>query len=360
MRFLVTGHHGYIGSVAVPILAGAGHEVTGLDTYFYEGCDFVGDRVDVPTLSMDVRDVTEDALQWYDAIVHLAALSNSPLGESDAELTREINSAPPSSWHGRRRRQAAAASNSRRPAACTGRRGRTLRIRVVLQHVRGIGDGRPDDRASDCAPAYGLSGVEGAGGRGPIRARRRRSRPRLHAERHGIRRFSTRSLRRRAQQPGRAGFHQRQDSDHERRDALVATGPRGDIAATAAGLAAPVERIANQGFSVGANSENYRVRDLAEIVHETFPGCEIEYAEGAGRDPRSYRVDFSKLAAALPDAMPNWTARDGARELLDAFRSVGLTSRSFDTYTRLSRLKSLVETGSLYDELRWSHGYERT
>jgi hypothetical protein len=143
---VVTGHHGYIGSVAVPILAGAGHEVTGLDTYFYEGCDFVGDRADVPTLSMDVRDVTEDALQWYDAIVHLAALSNSPLGESDAELTREINSAPPSSWHGRRRRQAAAASNSCRPAACTGRRGRTLRIRVVLQHVRGIGDGRPDDR----------------------------------------------------------------------------------------------------------------------------------------------------------------------------------------------------------------------
>jgi hypothetical protein len=113
-------------------------------------------------------------------------------------------------------------------------------------------------------------------------------------------------------------------------------------------------------FNVGANSENYRVRELAEIVHETFPGCEIEYAEGAGPDPRSYRVDFSKLAEALPDATPSWTARDGARELLDAFRSIGLTSRSFDTYTRLSRLKSLVETGSLDDELRWSHGYERT
>jgi hypothetical protein len=95
-------------------------------------------------------------------------------------------------------------------------------------------------------------------------------------------------------------------------------------------------------------------------VHETFPGCEIEYAEGADPDPRSYRVDFSKLAEALPDATASWTARDGARELLDDFPSVGLTSRSFGTYTRLSRLKSLVETRSLDDELRWSHGYERT
>src|SRR5438067_10545648 len=91
MKILVTGHHGSIGSVAVPMLEGAGHEVTGLDTYFYEGCDFAGDIVDVPTLSMDVRDVTEGTLQGYDAIVHLAALSNDPLGELDADLTREIN-----------------------------------------------------------------------------------------------------------------------------------------------------------------------------------------------------------------------------------------------------------------------------
>jgi hypothetical protein len=95
-------------------------------------------------------------------------------------------------------------------------------------------------------------------------------------------------------------------------------------------------------------------------VHETCPGCEIEYVEEASPDPRSYRVDFSKLAEALPDATRSWTAREGARELLDASRSVGLTSQSFNTYTRLSRLKSLVETGSLDDEPRGSHGYERT
>ena len=205
MRVLVTGHHGYIGSVAV--LSGAGHEVTGVDTYFSECCDFVGDRVDVSTLSMDVRDVTEEALQGYDAIIHLAVLSNYTLGELDTELTGAPRDR--GAGYGRRRRQACAATHLRRPAAC-----------------RGVGDGRPDDQARVSALAYRLRRVEGAGGMSPLRARRRRFRPRLHAERHGIRRFPTCSLRPRAQQLVRVGFHQRQGSDHERRDAMAASGPR--------------------------------------------------------------------------------------------------------------------------------------
>ena len=110
---------------------------------------------------------------------------------------------------------------------------------------------------------------------------------------------------------------------------------------------------------MGTNDENYRVRDLAEIVRETFAGCEIEYAAGAGPDPRSYRVDFRKLAETLPEARPTWTARDGARELLDAFRSARLTSAGFDLYTRLTRLKSLIAEGPLDDDLRWSRPRER-
>ena len=102
-------------------------------------------------------------------------------------------------------------------------------------------------------------------------------------------------------------------------------------AAAAAALVAPIAAVGNEAFNVGGNDENYRVRDLAEIVRETFAGCEIEYAEGAGPDPRSYRVDFRKLAETLPDAKPTWTARDGARELLDAFRSARLTPAGFDT-----------------------------
>ena len=130
-------------------------------------------------------------------------------------------------------------------------------------------------------------------------------------------------------------------------------------AAAAAALVAPIELVRNEAFNVGANDENYRVRELAEIVRETFAGCEIEYAEGAGPDPRSYRVDFRKLADTLPDGKPTWTARDGARELLDAFQSAQLTSAGFDRYTRLARLKSLIAEGSLDEHLRWSYTHER-
>ena len=91
MKVLVTGHHGYIGSVVAPMLIEAGHDVTGLDTFFYEGCDLLDDAVDVPTLRVDLRDVTTDVLEGYEGIVHFAALSNDPLGELDEELTREIN-----------------------------------------------------------------------------------------------------------------------------------------------------------------------------------------------------------------------------------------------------------------------------
>ena len=91
MKLLVTGHHGYIGSIVGPTLAAAGHDVTGLDTFFYEDCDFVADGAALPALRIDIRDVTVADLAGYDAIVHLAALSNDPIGELNAELTYEIN-----------------------------------------------------------------------------------------------------------------------------------------------------------------------------------------------------------------------------------------------------------------------------
>ena len=124
-------------------------------------------------------------------------------------------------------------------------------------------------------------------------------------------------------------------------------------AAAAAALVAPAELVSGEAFNVGANSENYRVSELADIVHETVPACEIAYAEDAGPDPRSYRVDFSKLAEKLPDARPAWTARDGACELLEAFRATGLKSEGFETFTRLARLKSLLAERRLDRELRW-------
>jgi len=130
------------------------------------------------------------------------------------------------------------------------------------------------------------------------------------------------------------------------------------VKAAASALVAPHALVADQAFNVGANKENYRVSELAEIVRDTFPACKIEYAEGAGPDPRSYRVDFAKLGRTLPEAKPVWTARDGVLELFDAFRTVGFTMDSFDSYTRLARLKALLDEGALDGRLRWQHAAE--
>jgi len=344
MKVLVTGHHGYIGSVTAPMLLEAGHEVTGLDTFFYEGCDFLEDAVDFPTLRMDIRDVTTELLEAFDAIVHLAALSNDPLGELDEELTREIN----------------------------------LRGTVELARKAKEAGVQRFVFASSCS-MYGASGTEELMTEdAPLRPLTAYAESKVRAEEalSGLADGDFAPVFMRNATAYGASPRVRFDVVLNNLAAWAFTTGKvlimsdgtpwrplvhvRDIAAAAeAALVAPVERVANQAFNVGANSENHRVRDLADIVSETFPDCEIEYAEGAGPDPRSYRVDFSKLAETLPDATPTWTARAGARELLDAFRSVGLTSSGFDLYTRLSRLKTLVADGSLDDELRWQHAHER-
>lgn len=344
MKVLVTGHHGYIGSVAAPMLLEAGHEVTGLDTFFYDGCDFLDDPIDFPTLRMDIRDVTTELLEGYDAVVHLAALSNDPLGELSAELTREINL---------------------RGTVELAQKGKEAGVHrfVFASSCSMYGASGTDDLMTEDAPlrpltAYAESKVRAEEALSeladadfaPIFMRNATAygaspRVRFDVVLNNLAAWAFTSGKVRIMSDGtpwRPLVHVR------------------DInTAAAAALVAPVERVANQAFNVGANSENYRVRDLADIVHETFPGCEIEYAEGAGPDPRSYRVDFSKLAETLPNATPTWSARDGAQELLEAFRSVGLTSRGFETYTRLARLKALAADGLLEDDLRWSHADER-
>ena len=129
-----------------------------------------------------------------------------------------------------------------------------------------------------------------------------------------------------------------------------------DIAnAFAAALTAPQDAVHNQAFNVGSNEENHQVRDLAEIVRETVPGCEVEYAEDGGPDPRSYRVDFSKLADTLTDFRPKWNARLGAQELFIGAQRIGLTLGEFQSrkYTRLAQFKYLLGAGCLDDTLRW-------
>jgi len=343
MRVLVTGHHGYIGSVAAPMLVEAGHDVVGLDTFFYEGCDFLPDRVEVPALRVDLRDVTPELLEGFDGVVHFAALSNDPLGELDAELTRDINL-----------RGTVALARAAREAGV----GRF----VFASSCSMYGASGTDELMTEEAPlrpltAYAESKVRAEEALSELadadfapvfmrNATAYGSSPRVRFD------VVLNNLSAWAFTTGRVMIM----SDGTPWRPLVHV--RDIVSAAAAALVAPAERVANQAFNVGANSENYRVSELAQIVHETFPGCTVEYAEEAGPDPRSYRVDFSKLTAALPAAKPVWTARDGALELLSAFRTVGLTIDGFDSYTRLARLKELLERGALDEGLRWQHAAE--
>ena len=122
-----------------------------------------------------------------------------------------------------------------------------------------------------------------------------------------------------------------------------------------AALDAPREPIHNEVFNVGRTDENFQIRQLAEIVPETVPGCRIEFAEGAGPDTRSYRVDFSKIARALPAFQPRWTAREGARELYEAYRGSGLRLEEFEgpRYRRIDQIRNLIARGRLDAALRW-------
>ena len=321
MRILVTGHHGYIGSVAAPMLQEAGHDVTGLDTFFYEGCDLVDDGFTFPTLRMDIRDVTTDVLEGYEGIVHLAALSNDPLGELDEELTLEINfratvELARKAKEAGVRRFVFASSCSMYGAAATDElvtEEAPLRPLTAYAESKVRAEEALSELAdSDFAPIFMRNAT--AYGASP--------RVRLDVVLNNLAAWAFTT--------GKVMIM----SDGTPWRPLVHV--RDITAAAGAALVAPIALVRNEAFNVGANDENYRVRDLAEIVRETFVGCEIEYAEGRPRSA-SYRADFRKLADTLPAGRPTWTARSGARELLEAFQSAQLTSNRFDRYTRLAR-----------------------
>jgi nucleoside-diphosphate-sugar epimerase len=339
MRVLVTGHHGYIGSVLAPLLAEAGHDVRGLDTRFYRGCDFGSDPAAVEGLTADVRDVTPAELEGFDAIVHLAALSNDPLGDLDAALTEEIN------------------------------RDGSIQIAEVARDA-GV---RRFVFASSCS-MYGASGTDDAlDETAPLRPLTPYAESKVRAE-EGLFALATSDFvpvsMRNATVFG-ASPRLRLDivlnnlaawAHTTGRIRLLSDGTAWrplvhvlDVAKTAlALLEAPEESIAGEAFNVGSDEQNYLVRDLAEVL-ASVTGCEIEIAEGSSADDRSYRVDFSKLARAFPTLELDWNAERGARELVDAYRAVGLTTADFesDRYVRLRRLTTLLERGELDADLRW-------
>jgi nucleoside-diphosphate-sugar epimerase len=340
MRVLVTGHRGYIGSVLVDRIKAAGHQVVGVDIELYEACTFGGNKdTGIATINGDIRELSRADLEGIDAIAHLAGVCNDPLGDLLPETTYDINHAATV-----RLAKIAKASGVRRfvfSSSCSvyGAAGQEWideqskpnpitpyglskwRAEVDL---RKLADARFSPVFLRSATAYGFS-------------------PRIRFD------LVLNNLTAHAFTSGKVLL--KSDGMSWRPIVHIEDIGRAFLAA----LEAPAEIVHSEAFNVGITTENYRIREIAEIVEETVPGSRVEFAAGAGPDKRTYRVDCSKIARLLPKFRPQWTAPRGARELHKRYSEYDLLLEDFEgaRYQRLAYLQSLMARGAIDGNLRW-------
>lgn len=345
MRVLVTGHQGYIGTILVPMLVAAGHDVVGLDTDLYARSTFGGNVPIVPTLKRDVRDVTLENLtvgdlEGFEAVIHLAGLSNDPLGNLNPDLTHDINYLA-----------------TVRIAELAKQAGASRYI--FSSSCSNYGAGGQDwlTEESDFNPVtpYGVSKVKSEAGLAKLADDSFSPTYLRNATAFGVSprlRFDLvlNNLTAWAFTTGRVFI--KSDGTPWRPIVHIEDISRAFLAV----LDAPREKIHDEAFNVGRNEDNYQIRELADIVKETVPDCRIEYAPDAGPDKRCYRVDCSKIKRVLPAFAPQWDARKGVKELYEAYKKVGLTLEEFEgnRYQRIAHIKSLIADGTLGEDLRWT------
>jgi nucleoside-diphosphate-sugar epimerase len=342
MKVLVTGADGYIGAVLAPTLLARGHDVTGLDAGFYRsGWLYNDNRVWPPIVSKDIRRIARRDVEGFEAVVHLAELSNDPLGEHDPKTTYDINHkgsvalAAACKAAGVRRfvytsscsvYGAAADGSARDESAATAPQTAYAQCKTLVERdLQALAD-------KDFSPVFLRNAT--AFGASP--------RMRFDIVLNNLAGFAwtTREI--------------KMTSDGTPWRPLVHVE---DICeAVSQCLDAPREAMHNEIFNVGSDEQNYRIRDIAEIVGAAFPGCAVTFGPSGG-DNRSYRVSFAKIRKHLPGYRCAWDARRGAEQLRQVFERIGMSRQVFEhrAFTRLKQLKHLIATDQLDSELHWKN-----
>ena len=323
----------------VPMLLRKGYDVVGLDTDLFARSTFGTGIEEIPELKKDIRDVELQDLEGFEAVLHLAGLSNDPLGNLNPQLTEEINY-----------RASVKLAKLAKEAGVS----RYIFSSSCSNYGAGGEDWLDEESSFNPVTPYGLSKVKSEQDISQLADDRFSPTFLRNATAFGVSprlRFDLVLNNLAAWAFTKGLVYIKSDGTPWRPIVHIEDISRAFIAV----LEAPRDLIHNEAFNVGRNEDNYRIRDLAEIVQETVPNCRIEYAPDAGPDKRCYRVDCSKIARVLPNFQPKWDARKGAAELYEAYKKVGLTLDEFEgnRYQRIAHIKYLISSELLDGELRW-------
>ncbi len=339
-RILITGHNGYLGSVMAPHLAAAGYDVAGLDTGYFSECSLTPDLGRIPGVKKDLRDLAPKDLEGFDAVIHLAALSNDPIGNLNDGWTEEIN----------------------------------FQASVKLAELARVAGVERFLFSSSCI-MYGAADALVVNEDSPLDPKTEYARSKVKAER-AIAKLAGRDFSPVFIRNGTVyGVSPRMRFDTVLNDLVGSAATTGKVVVHSDGkpwrpvmhvqdvaryfqafLEAPRDKIHNQAFNAGTDALNYQIIELAQIAAKTVPGCKLEMVPKPGVDQRTYKADFGKFAGTFPEFKFKWNAASGAAELFDAFKRAGLQHADYTDkkFTRLKWLRYLLDSGRLDGSLRWT------